>query len=58
MYEFLDVDAESWGVCWTKLELIESKDLYHVVVNPGMDQAFVFGVIAVLDYIYGESTHR
>lgn len=39
-------------------ELIESKDLYHVVVNPGMDQAFVFGVIAVLDYIYGESTHR
>ncbi|KAG4959229.1 hypothetical protein JHK87_035862 [Glycine soja] len=38
-------------------KLIESKDLYHVVVNPGMDQAFVFGVIAILDYIYGESTH-
>lgn len=37
-------------------ELMESKDLYPVVVKPGMDQAFVFGVIAILDYIYGEST--
>ncbi|KAM4087586.1 hypothetical protein ACB094_07G005700 [Castanea mollissima] len=37
-------------------ELMESKDLYHVVVKPGIDQAFVFGVIATLDYIYGEST--
>ncbi|KAK6248791.1 hypothetical protein QUC31_020356 [Theobroma cacao] len=37
-------------------ELMASKDLYHVVVNPGIDQAFVFGVISVLDYIYGEST--
>ncbi|KDP33924.1 hypothetical protein JCGZ_07495 [Jatropha curcas] len=33
-----------------------SKDLYHVVVKAGIDQAFVFGVIAVLDYIYAEST--
>ncbi|XP_021756678.1 protein LURP-one-related 6-like [Chenopodium quinoa] len=32
------------------------KDLYHVVVQPGIDQAFVFGIIAVLDYIYHEST--
>ncbi|TKY72875.1 LURP-one-related 6 [Spatholobus suberectus] len=38
-------------------KLMESKDLYHVVVKPGMDQAFVFGVIAILDYIYGESTY-
>jgi len=38
-------------------ELVENKDLYHVVVKPGMDQAFVFGVIAILDHIYGESTH-
>ncbi|KAK7388271.1 hypothetical protein VNO78_23084 [Psophocarpus tetragonolobus] len=38
-------------------EFMESKELYHVVVKPGMDQAFVFGVIAILDYIYGESTH-
>ncbi|KAL5098343.1 hypothetical protein RYX36_002670 [Vicia faba] len=38
-------------------KLMESKDLYHVVVKPGMDQAFVFGVIATLDYIYGESTY-
>ncbi|KAK7363314.1 hypothetical protein VNO77_05450 [Canavalia gladiata] len=38
-------------------ELMESKDLYYVVVKPGMDQAFVFGVIAILDYIYGESTN-
>ncbi|KAM3741560.1 hypothetical protein ACB098_07G005000 [Castanea mollissima] len=37
-------------------ELMESKDLYHVVVKPGIDQAFVFGVIATLDYIYGECT--
>ncbi|KAE8689137.1 Protein LURP-one-related 6 [Hibiscus syriacus] len=37
-------------------EVMASKDLYHVVVKPGIDQAFVFGVIAVLDYIYGEST--
>lgn len=37
-------------------ELMASKDLYNVVVKPGIDQAFVFGVIATLDYIYGEST--
>ncbi|KAM3693733.1 hypothetical protein ACJW30_07G006200 [Castanea mollissima] len=37
-------------------ELMASKDLYHVVVKPGIDQAFVFGVIATLNYIYGEST--
>ncbi|GLT70594.1 hypothetical protein SLA2020_426650 [Shorea laevis] len=36
--------------------LMASKDLYHVVVKPGIDQAFVFGVVATLDYIYGEST--
>jgi len=38
-------------------ELMENNDLYRVVVKPGMDQAFVFGVIAILDYIYGESTN-
>ncbi|EXB38970.1 hypothetical protein L484_027406 [Morus notabilis] len=37
-------------------ELMASKDLYRVVVKPGMDQAFVFGVIATLDYVHGEST--
>lgn len=37
-------------------KVMTSKDLYHVVVKPGMDQAFVFGVIAVLDYIHHEST--
>ncbi|PIA54537.1 hypothetical protein AQUCO_00900829v1 [Aquilegia coerulea] len=37
-------------------ELRLSKDLYHVVVQPGYDQAFVFGVIAVLDNIHNEST--
>lgn len=35
---------------------IASKDVYYVVVKPGMDQAFVVGVIATLDHIYGEST--
>lgn len=37
-------------------ETMASKDLYHVMVKPGTDQAFVFGIIAILDYIYGEST--
>ncbi|KAL5537834.1 hypothetical protein UlMin_043723 [Ulmus minor] len=37
-------------------EVMTSKDLYQVFVKPGTDQAFVFGVIAVLDYMYGEST--
>ncbi|CAN1136335.1 Protein LURP-one-related 6 [Linum perenne] len=35
---------------------MRSMDMYYVVVKPGIDQAFVFGVIAVLDNIYGEST--
>ncbi|WCJ42811.1 hypothetical protein M5689_023596 [Euphorbia peplus] len=37
-------------------EVMRSKDLYNVVVKAGIDQAFVVGVISVLDYIYGEST--
>ncbi|XP_028782775.1 protein LURP-one-related 6-like [Neltuma alba] len=37
--------------------MMGSKDLYNVMVKPGIDQAFVFGVIGVLDYIYGESTY-
>ncbi|KAH9649586.1 protein LURP-one-related 6 [Citrus sinensis] len=37
-------------------DLMESKDLYHIVVKPRIDQAFIAGVIATLDYIYGEST--
>lgn len=36
--------------------MMGKKDLYHVIVKPGIDQAFVFGVIAVLDYIYDGST--
>ncbi|XAR67205.1 hypothetical protein NMG60_11013681 [Bertholletia excelsa] len=36
--------------------MMTGKDFYHVVVKPGIDQAFVFGVIAVLDYIYDGST--
>ncbi|XP_038712057.1 protein LURP-one-related 6 isoform X2 [Tripterygium wilfordii] len=36
--------------------LTTNKDFYYVVVYPGIDQAFVFGVIAILDYMYGEST--
>lgn len=30
--------------------------MYHVEIKAGFDQAFVFGVIAVLDYIYDGST--
>ena len=37
-------------------EVMESKDVHGVAVKAGMDQAFVCGVIAVLDYIHGEST--
>ncbi|XP_020573742.1 protein LURP-one-related 6 [Phalaenopsis equestris] len=37
-------------------EMNGSKDLYSVVVHPGFDQAFVIGVIAILDYLNGEST--
>lgn len=39
-----------------KVESIASKEIYCVVVQPGFDQAFVFGVIAVLDNMYGGST--
>ncbi|CAN0839387.1 Protein LURP-one-related 6 [Linum grandiflorum] len=35
---------------------MRSMDLYYVVVKPGIDQAFVFGVVAVLDNVHGEST--
>lgn len=37
-------------------EWIGSRDVYKVVIKANVDKAFVFGVIAVLDYIYGEST--
>ncbi|XP_010533015.1 PREDICTED: protein LURP-one-related 6-like [Tarenaya hassleriana] len=44
------------GVSDEVRDLMASGDFYHVVIKPGVDKAFVFGVIAVLDYIYGEST--
>ncbi|XP_073037501.1 protein LURP-one-related 6-like isoform X2 [Primulina eburnea] len=37
-------------------QVMSSRDLYHVRIKAGIDQAFVFGVIAVLDYIYDGST--
>ncbi|KAK6131778.1 hypothetical protein DH2020_034474 [Rehmannia glutinosa] len=37
-------------------KVMASRDLYHVEIKAGIDQAFVFGVIAVLDYIYDGST--
>ncbi|KAI3447222.1 hypothetical protein Pfo_003887 [Paulownia fortunei] len=37
-------------------QVMSGRDLYHVKIMPGIDQAFVFGVIAVLDYIYDGST--
>lgn len=36
--------------------MMSGKDLYHVRIMPGIDQAFVVGIIAVLDYIYDGST--
>ncbi|KAG6431644.1 hypothetical protein SASPL_109725 [Salvia splendens] len=35
--------------------LMRTRDMYHVEIKAGFDQAFVFGVIAVLDYIYDGS---
>nr|ABR17557.1 unknown [Picea sitchensis] len=32
------------------------KDIYSVVVQPGVDQAFVFGLVAVLDKLNGEDS--
>ncbi|XP_075491110.1 protein LURP-one-related 6-like isoform X1 [Primulina tabacum] len=37
-------------------QVMSSRDLYHVRIKAGIDQAFVFGMIAVLDYIYDGST--
>ncbi|GFQ01194.1 protein lurp-one-related 6 [Phtheirospermum japonicum] len=37
-------------------QVMASRELYHVEIKAGIDQAFVFGVIAVLDYIYDGST--
>ncbi|PUZ47333.1 hypothetical protein GQ55_7G156900 [Panicum hallii var. hallii] len=37
-------------------ELIGGKDFYHVEVQSGYDQAFIIGVMAILDNIHGEST--
>ncbi|KAJ1271208.1 hypothetical protein BS78_06G111000 [Paspalum vaginatum] len=37
-------------------EMIRGKDFYHVEVQPGYDQAFIIGVMAILDNIHGEST--
>ena len=51
-----EFDEAQVGVKKEVDELMTNKDFYHVVVKPGVDQAFVFGVIATLDYIYGEST--
>ncbi|CAL9027530.1 unnamed protein product [Prunus brigantina] len=52
----VDSKGNTMAQIGVKKELMASKDLYHVVVAPGMDHAFVIGVITILDYIYGEST--
>ncbi|KAG2572396.1 protein LURP-one-related 6-like [Panicum virgatum] len=39
-----------------RIELIGGKDFYHVEVQSGYDQAFIIGVMAILDNIHGEST--
>ncbi|KAL1189092.1 Protein LURP-one-related 16 [Cardamine amara subsp. amara] len=33
-----------------------NKDLYNVIVKAKVDQSFILGLIAILDYIHGEST--
>ncbi|KAJ4750414.1 LURP-one-like protein (DUF567) [Rhynchospora pubera] len=37
-------------------EIMAKKEFYHVVVQPGYDQAFLVGVLAILDNINREST--
>jgi uncharacterized protein YxjI len=37
-------------------ELMGGMDFYHVEVQSGYDQAFIIGVMAILDNIHGEST--
>nr|VDC96262.1 unnamed protein product [Brassica rapa] len=49
------VDSTGSAIAQVK-EWSGSKDIYSVVTKANVDKAFVFGVIAVLDYIYGEST--
>lgn len=39
-----------------KKELMGGKDFYHVEVQSVYDQAFIIGVMAILDSIHGEST--
>jgi hypothetical protein len=36
--------------------MMAGKDFYQVVVQPGYDQAFVVGIIAILDNMHGGST--
>ncbi|XP_071908953.1 protein LURP-one-related 6-like [Coffea arabica] len=48
--------AAQVGMCKEVEVVMASRELYNVVVKPGIDQAFVFGVIAILDYIYDGST--
>ncbi|KAJ1298537.1 hypothetical protein BS78_01G461000 [Paspalum vaginatum] len=36
--------------------MMAGRDFYQVLVQPGYDQAFVVGVIAILDNMHGEST--
>ncbi|KAB2633985.1 protein LURP-one-related 6-like [Pyrus ussuriensis x Pyrus communis] len=52
----VDSEGKTMAQIGVKKEMMASEDLYHVVVTPGTDQAFVIGVITILDYIYGEST--
>ncbi|KAG8376243.1 hypothetical protein BUALT_Bualt09G0042800 [Buddleja alternifolia] len=40
------------GVMKELEQVMRNRDLYHVRTKPGIDKVFVFGVIAVLDYIY------
>ncbi|RZC86043.1 hypothetical protein C5167_026718 [Papaver somniferum] len=44
------------GVTKEESDDISDMDVYHVIIQKGVDQAFVVGVIAVLDNIYGGST--
>ncbi|VFQ62826.1 unnamed protein product [Cuscuta campestris] len=49
------LDPLGTAIAHVEMEM-ESKEVYNVKIKAGVDQAFVIGIIAILDYIYDGST--
>ncbi|CAH2072264.1 unnamed protein product [Thlaspi arvense] len=56
------IDSDGRAIAQVRIEkemeemVGNKKDIYQVIVKAKVDQAFIVGVIAILDYIHGEST--